>query len=158
MPKALRSSTPILSVGLRQRNATLPFPIFHLIGQRKGIGIAAAEPLYVVKLDPVMNRVIVGNRESAVSADCLVGRMNWVSIAEPTTPIRAQVQVRYRSPAVPVNVIPLENNQVKLVFDEPQFSITPGQAAVIYEGEIVLGGGIISGATPNGEPPIHRIT
>ncbi len=158
MPKALRSSTPILSVGLRQRNATLPFPIFHLIGQRKGIGIAAAEPLYVVKLDPVMNRVIVGNRESAVSAACLVGRMNWVSIAEPTTPIRAQVQVRYRSPAVPVNVIPLENNQVKLVFDEPQFSITPGQAAVIYEGEIVLGGGIISGATPNGEPPIHKIT
>ncbi len=148
MPKALRSSTPILSVGLRQRNATLPFPIFHLIGQRKGIGIAAAEPLYVVKLDPVMNRVIVGNRESAVSAACLVGRMNWVSIAEPTTPIRAQVQVRYRSPAVPVNVIPLENEQVKLVFDEPQFSITPGQAAVIYEGEIVLGGGIISGATP----------
>ena len=158
MPKALRSSTPILSVGLRQRNATLPFPIFHLMGQRKGIGIAAAEPLYVVKLDPVMNRVIVGNRESAVSAACLVGRMNWVSIAEPTTPIRAQVQVRYRSPAVPVNVIPLENEQVKLVFDEPQFSITPGQAAVIYEGEIVLGGGIISGATPNGEPPIHRIT
>ncbi|MFM7793793.1 MAG: aminomethyltransferase beta-barrel domain-containing protein, partial [Microcystis panniformis] len=52
----------------------------------------------------------------------------------------------------------LENAQVKLVFDEPQFSITPGQAAVIYEGEIVLGGGIISGATPNGEPPIHRIT
>jgi tRNA-specific 2-thiouridylase len=148
MPKALRSSTPILSVGLRQRNATLPFPIFHLMGQRKGIGIAAAEPLYVVKLDPVMNRVIVGNRESAVSAACLVGRMNWVSIAEPTTPIRAQVQVRYRSPAVPVNVIPLENNQVKLVFDQPQFSITPGQAAVIYEGEIVLGGGIISGATP----------
>jgi tRNA-specific 2-thiouridylase len=148
MPKALRSSTPILSVGLRQRNATLPFPIFHLMGQRKGIGIAAAEPLYVVKLDPVMNRVIVGNRASAVSAACLVGRMNWVSIAEPTTPIRAQVQVRYRSPAVPVNVIPLENNQVKLVFDQPQFSITPGQAAVIYEGEIVLGGGIISGATP----------
>ncbi len=68
----------------------------YTIGQRKGIGIAAAEPLYVVKLDPVMNRVIVGNRESAVSADCLVGRMNWVSIAEPTTPIRAQVQVRYR--------------------------------------------------------------
>jgi tRNA-specific 2-thiouridylase len=58
----------------------------YTIGQRKGIGIAAAEPLYVVKLDPVMNRVIVGNRASAVSADCLVGRMNWVSIAEPTHP------------------------------------------------------------------------
>jgi tRNA-uridine 2-sulfurtransferase len=115
----------------------------YTIGQRKGIGIAAPEPLYVVKLDPVTNRVIVGNRESAVSADCTVGRMNWVSIPEPTAPICAEAQVRYRSPAVPVQVIPLENQRIRLIFEEPQFSITPGQAAVIYDGERVLGGGII---------------
>jgi tRNA-specific 2-thiouridylase len=115
----------------------------YTIGQRKGIGIAAPEPLYVVKLDPVTNRVIVGNRESAVSADCTVGRMNWVSIPEPTAPIRAEAQVRYRSPAVPVQVIPLENQRIRLIFEEPQFSITPGQAAVLYDGERVLGGGII---------------
>lgn len=115
----------------------------YTIGQRKGIGVAAAEPLYVVKLDPVTNRVIVGGRESAVSADCTVGRMNWVSIAEPAAPIRAEVQVRYRSRAVPVNVIPLEGDRARLVFDEPQFSITPGQAAVLYDGDTVLGGGII---------------
>lgn len=115
----------------------------YTIGQRKGIGIAAAEPLYVVKLDPVMNRVVVGNRASAGQAECTVTRMNWVSIAQPSTPIRAEVQVRYRTPAVSVNVIPLEDGRVKLVFDEPQFGITPGQAAVLYHGEVVLAGGII---------------
>ena len=115
----------------------------YTIGQRKGLGIAAPDPLYVVKLDPAMNRVIVGDRESAGSLDCFVTRLNWVSMTEPTAPIRCEVQVRYRSSAVPVSVIPLEGDRVKLVFDEPQFGITPGQAAVFYDGEILLGGGII---------------
>ncbi len=115
----------------------------YTIGQRKGLGVAAAEPLYVVKLDRVMNRVIVGNRESAGSGECVVSRLNWVSMVAPTTPIRAQVQVRYRSSATPVTAIPLEGDRLKLVFDEPQFGITPGQAAVLYEGDKVLGGGII---------------
>jgi tRNA-specific 2-thiouridylase len=115
----------------------------YTIGQRKGLGIAAAEPLYVIGLDAVMNRVIVGDRTSATQPECTVQRVNWVSIAEPTAPIRAEVQVRYRSQPVSVTVIPLENSRVKLVFDEPQFSITPGQAAVWYDGDIVLGGGVI---------------
>ena len=115
----------------------------YTIGQRKGLGIAAADPLYVVKLDPVMNRVIVGDRESAGSLDCSVTRLNWVSITEPTASIRCEVQVRYRSSPVVVSVIPLEGDRVKLVFDEPQFGITPGQAAVFYDGEMLLGGGII---------------
>ena len=115
----------------------------YTIGQRKGLGIAAPDPLYVVKLDPAMNRVIVGDRDSAGSLDCFVTRLNWVSIAEPTAPIRCEVQVRYRSSAVVVSVIPLEGDRVKLVFDEPQFGITPGQAAVFYDGEMLLGGGII---------------
>jgi tRNA-uridine 2-sulfurtransferase len=115
----------------------------YTIGQRKGLGIAAAEPLYVVKLDAVMNRVVVGNRDSAGRSECILGRMNWVSIAEPTTPIRTEVQVRYRSNPAPVNVIPLGDSRVKLVFDEPQFGITPGQGAVFYDKEVLLGGGII---------------
>jgi tRNA-specific 2-thiouridylase len=116
----------------------------YTIGQRKGLGVAAPEPLYVVELDAVMNRVIVGNRESGGKTDCTVGQMNWVSIAAPSAPIRAQVQVRYRSQAVEADIIPLENHGVKLIFPEPQFGITPGQAAVIYDGERVLGGGIIN--------------
>ncbi|BFM40202.1 tRNA 2-thiouridine(34) synthase MnmA [Synechocystis sp. LKSZ1] len=118
----------------------------YTIGQRKGLGIAAPEPLYVVHLDPVLNRVIVGNRENAGSPDCFVSRLNWVSIPEPQAPIRCQAQVRYRSAAVPVQVIPL-GNRVRLVFDEPQFGITPGQAAVLYDGDCVLGGGIIEKKT-----------
>ena len=115
----------------------------YTIGQRKGLGIAAPDPLYVVKLDPAMNRVIVGDRDSAGSLDCSVTRLNWVSITEPMAPLRCEVQVRYRSSPVVVSVIPLENDRVKLVFDEPQFGITPGQAAVFYDGEMLLGGGII---------------
>ncbi|GBF85070.1 tRNA-specific 2-thiouridylase MnmA [Aphanothece sacrum FPU3] len=115
----------------------------YTIGQRKGLGVAAAEPLYVVKLDPIMNQVIVGKRDSGGRSDCTVGRMNWVSILEPVTPIRVQVQVRYRSSAVAVNVIPLGDNRLQLLFDDPQFGITPGQAAVLYDGEVLLGGGII---------------
>ncbi|PMB00944.1 tRNA 2-thiouridine(34) synthase MnmA [Fischerella thermalis CCMEE 5268] len=115
----------------------------YTIGQRKGLGIAAAEPLYVIALDAVNNKVIVGDRTKATQPECTVNRVNWVAIAEPASPIRAEVQIRYRSHPVPVTVIPLENSRVRLVFDEPQFSITPGQAAVWYEGEKVLGGGII---------------
>jgi tRNA-specific 2-thiouridylase len=125
----------------------------YTIGQRKGLGIAAPHPLYVVGLDPVMNRVIVGDRTSAARSECIVQRVNWVSIAEPTQPISASVQIRYRSEPVSVSVVPLEDpnllpgNRVKLIFDEPQVGITPGQAAVWYDGHTLLGGGII--ARPN---------
>jgi tRNA-uridine 2-sulfurtransferase len=115
----------------------------YTIGQRKGIGIAAPQPLYVVGIDPAKNQVIVGDRTVAETAEITVQRVNWVSIAAPTAPIRAEVQIRYRSAAVPCSVIPLEDSRVKLAFDQPQFSVTPGQAAVWYDGEILLGGGII---------------
>lgn len=115
----------------------------YTIGQRKGIGIAAAEPLYVIELDAANNRVIVGDRTKATQPECTVNRVNWVSIAQPSAPIHAEAQIRYRSSPVGVTIIPLEDSRVRLVFDEPQFSITPGQAAVWYEGDKVLGGGII---------------
>ncbi|MEZ2228670.1 MAG: tRNA 2-thiouridine(34) synthase MnmA [Microcoleus sp.] len=124
----------------------------YTIGQRKGLGIAAPEPLYVVELDAARNRVIVGDRLLAVESECYVQQVNWVSVAQPTAPIRAEVQIRYRSHPVPATVIPLESSQeaentrgtrVKLIFDEPQLSITPGQAAVWYEGDLLLGGGLI---------------
>ncbi len=119
----------------------------YTIGQRRGIGLAAPEPLYVVALDPIKNQVIVGDRTVATQGECTVKQINWVSMEPPTTPIRAEVQIRYRTPAVPVTVIPLAGgDRVKLVFDERQFGVTPGQAAVWYNGEILLGGGIIEPA------------
>lgn len=116
----------------------------YTIGQRKGLGIAAAQPLYVIGLDAGRNRVIVGDRDNAQDPDCTVQRTNWVSIPEPATPIRAEVQVRYRAEAVPATVIPIVGEgRVKLIFDQPQFGITPGQAAVWYDGDLLIGGGII---------------
>ncbi|MGB3513989.1 MAG: tRNA 2-thiouridine(34) synthase MnmA [Microcoleaceae cyanobacterium] len=123
----------------------------YTIGQRKGLGVSASHPLYVIDLDPVMNRVIVGDRDSASKMESTVKRVNWVSIVPPTMPIRAEVQVRYRSLPVVANIIPLGINEekpqdgfrVKLMFEEEVFGITPGQAAVWYEGDILLGGGII---------------
>jgi tRNA-specific 2-thiouridylase len=115
----------------------------YTIGQRKGIGIAAAHPLYVIGIDAVKNQVVVGDRTHAQNPDCTVKQINWVSMAEPTTPIHAEVQIRYRSPAVGATLIPLTGDRAKIVFDEPQFSVTPGQAAVWYDGDILLGGGVI---------------
>ena len=121
----------------------------YTIGQRKGLGIAAPNPLYVVKLDVGRNQVVVGERDSVTSSGCSVSRVNWVSIAPPTTPIKVQVQIRYRSRAVDATVVSTvsadeEGRHVKIIFDEPQFGVTPGQAAVWYEDSgRVLGGGII---------------
>ena len=115
----------------------------YTIGQRKGLGVSAPQPLYVIALDAINNKVIVGDRTKATQPECSVERVNWVSIAEPSSPIKAEVQIRYRSKPVPVTIIPLKNSRVRVVFDQPQFSITPGQAAVWYDKEKVLGGGII---------------
>jgi tRNA-specific 2-thiouridylase len=115
----------------------------YTIGQRKGLGIAYPEPLYVLKLDPGRNQVVVGPRSSAHYDRCGVSRVNWVSIAPPSAPIRAGVQVRYRTPPEPATVIPLGADRVQIQFDDPQFSITPGQAAVWYDDDRLLGGGVI---------------
>ena len=121
------------------------------IGQRKGLGVAWSEPLHVVKLDGAMNRVVVAPRREAARADCVVGAVNWVSIAPPSEAIAVEVQVRYRSEAVRAQLTPLpataadRPHRCQLVFEEEQFSITPGQAAVFYAGEMVLGGGLIQG-------------
>jgi tRNA-specific 2-thiouridylase len=119
----------------------------YTIGQRKGLGVAYSEPLYVIGLDTKNNRVIVGDRAATLSTECTVQRVNWVAIAPPDAPIRAEAQIRYRATAMPATIIPLENSRVKIVFDEPQSSITPGQAAVWYDGEVLLGGGIIERQT-----------
>jgi tRNA-specific 2-thiouridylase len=115
----------------------------YTIGQRKGIGIAAERPLYVIGIDAAKNRVIVGDREAAETSEFTVQRVNWVSITAPAAPIHAEVQVRYRSQPVGATIIPLPDERVKVVFDEPQFSITPGQAAVWYQADRLLGGGVI---------------
>jgi tRNA-specific 2-thiouridylase len=123
------------------------------IGQRKGLGVAWSEPLHVVRLDGAMNQVVVAPRADAARGTALVGAVNWVSVPPPEAPVEVAVQVRYRSAPEPARLIPLpateadraaqRPHRVRLEFAEEQFSITPGQAAVFYAGEVLLGGGLI---------------
>ena len=123
------------------------------IGQRKGLGVAWKEPLHVVRIDGAMNRVVVAPRSEAARSTCVVGAVNWLSMAPPERPVPVEVQVRYRSGPEQALLTPLppteadlaggRPHRVQLEFVEPQFSITPGQAAVFYAGEVVLGGGLI---------------
>lgn len=115
----------------------------YTIGQRKGLGVAAAHPLYVVSINAGKNEVVVGDRSEAQDRECTIDQINWVSLAPTDRPIRAEVQIRYRSPAAIATIMPLGSDRARIVFDEPQFSITPGQAAVWYDGDRVLGGGLI---------------
>jgi tRNA-specific 2-thiouridylase len=115
--------------------------------------VAWREPLHVVRLDPAFNRVVVAPRLEAARSGCLVHAVNWVSMAPAEQPLEVQVQVRYRSepetawlipkPATPAGAPAGGTGKVELQFASPQFSITPGQAAVFYAGEVVLGGGLI---------------
>ncbi|QNJ14501.1 tRNA (5-methylaminomethyl-2-thiouridylate)-methyltransferase [Synechococcus sp. A18-46.1] len=123
------------------------------IGQRKGLGVAWREPLHVIRLDPAMNQVVVAPRAEAGQRSCVVGAINWVSIAPLQQPLELEVQVRYRSEPVAAQLTPIPHtpedearqrpHRCRLKFLDDQFSITPGQAAVFYIGETVLGGGLI---------------
>ena len=115
----------------------------YTIGQRKGLGVAAPHPLYVIGFDVGRNQVIVGDRLAAHWRECWVRQINWVSIASPQTALRVSVQIRYRTPPVSATLYPEGDDRVHLVFDQPQFGVTPGQAAVWYDQDLLLGGGLI---------------
>ena len=116
----------------------------YTIGQREGIGLALGRPLYVIALDQPNNRLIVGSREELLARTLVAERVNWVSVAPPTGPMRAQVKIRSRHPGGEASITPLDGGRVRVDFDEPQSAITPGQAAVFYDGDMVLGGGWIA--------------
>ncbi len=114
----------------------------YTIGQRKGLGIGWHEPLYVIALNVQEKKVIVGekpylNKQELIAADC-----NW-NIEMPATTINAACRIRYRHFEVPALLEPLDRNRVRVVFDQGQDGITPGQAAVFYDGDLVIGGGWI---------------
>jgi tRNA-specific 2-thiouridylase len=115
----------------------------YTIGQRKGLGFASAKPVYVLALDTQNNRVIVGNDDELRKTEFEVETANWISIAEPAQPIRAEVKIRHKHEAAPATVEALPGNCARVVFDSPQRAVTPGQAAVFYDGDVVLGGGWI---------------
>jgi tRNA-specific 2-thiouridylase len=115
----------------------------YTVGQRRGIGISHEKPLYVVKIERLKNQIIVGEKEELLSAEFTAREVNWVAFDEPSEPVRAYVKARYRHNPVPATIHALDGDRAKIVFDEPQTAITPGQATVFYDGEEVVGGGWI---------------
>ena len=115
----------------------------YTIGQRRRIGISSPDPLYVVKIDVPRNRLVVGKREDLYSRSLDAKAVNWLSVAPPTENVRARVRVRYRSEEAQATITPTGTNSARVEFDEPQPAITPGQATVFYDGDVVLGGGWI---------------
>jgi tRNA-specific 2-thiouridylase len=114
------------------------------VGQRKGLGFAAGRPMYVVALEPETRRVIVGEDAELRRASCDVRDVNWVSIAAPERPIGAAVKVRHRHEPAAATIEALDATTARVRFSEPQRAVTPGQAAVFYDGDVVLGGGTIA--------------
>ena len=114
------------------------------VGQRKGLRLAVGVPLYVVSIDAEAGDVVVGPRTALEEHRCSVAEVNWVSGRLPEAPIRVQVQIRHRHPAAPATVLAIGSDRADVEFDEPQYAVTPGQAAVFYDGDEVLGGGWIT--------------
>jgi tRNA-specific 2-thiouridylase len=112
------------------------------IGQRKGLGVALGEKRFVTGIDPDLNVITIGPEEHLFADTLIAENVNWLS-GEPATPIRAGVKIRYRTPPAQATVTPLGDRTVSVTFDTPQRAITPGQAAVFYHGDEVLGGGAI---------------
>jgi len=117
---------------------------FYTIGQRRGLGISSAKPIYVVDLDAANNRVIVGE-DSALACDTFtVERCNWIPFDAPAGPLEVTAKIRYNHPGTPATVTPLSNGRAQVKLHAPQRAITPGQAAVFYQDDLVLGGGWIA--------------
>lgn len=115
----------------------------YTLGQRKGLGVACARPVYVCAIDTRANTVTLGGPERLMARSLVAGEWNWVGGAAPAGPIRAAAKVRYHQPDQPCLATPMPGGRVRLEFDDAQRAITPGQAAVLYKGDEVLGGGII---------------
>ncbi|HEX2905753.1 MAG TPA: tRNA 2-thiouridine(34) synthase MnmA [Phototrophicaceae bacterium] len=123
----------------------------YTIGQRKGLGVNSQEPLYVIAMNPYRNALVVGTADELGGTTLTAKRVNWVSGKMPVEPFRAEVKIRYKAQPVPAWVEPLPEARMAVQFDEPLRDITPGQGAVVYNGDQVLGGGIIEPMPTNNE-------
>ncbi|MBA3062220.1 tRNA 2-thiouridine(34) synthase MnmA [bacterium] len=116
---------------------------FYTIGQRKGLGISNGERLYVTAIDPERNAIVVGTKEDLLGDKLIASNLNWISMKKLKKPIKVKAKIRYLHSEAEVEVIPLDKEKIHVKFREPQMAITPGQAIVFYDGDIVVGGGVI---------------
>ena len=117
--------------------------IKYTIGQRKGLGIAFGEPIYVIKKDVINNTVILGRNSDLFGTTLTANNINLISCDKITEPMRVKAKIRYNQKEQPATVIQLDDDRIQVIFDEPQRAITKGQSVVLYDGDIVVGGGII---------------
>ena len=115
----------------------------YTIGQRKGLGIALGKPMFVVDIDPVKNTVVLGDNEDIFNKGLIAKDVNLISIDDIKEPIRVQAKIRYSAKPSNATVTKIGENRIKIEFDEPQRAITKGQSVVMYDGDKVVGGGII---------------
>lgn len=115
----------------------------YTIGQRKGLGIALNKPVYVCDKCAKTNTVTLGDNDDLFKTEVFVEDFNWLSIPQPESEIKASAKIRYNMKEQPCTVVPLENGKVKIIFEQPQRAITKGQASVVYDGDYIIGGGII---------------
>lgn len=115
----------------------------YTIGQRKGLGVSANAPQYVLGKDPDRNAVILGEDNRLYTRELTAERVNWLSVPEPDRPLSVTAKTRYSQREAAATVEPLPGGRIRMVFTEPQRAVTPGQAVVFYDGDLVLGGGTI---------------
>lgn len=116
---------------------------FYTVGQRKGLGIAAGHPLYVVDIDMEKNAVILGREEELYRPGLVAGDMNFIPFDSLKEPLKVEAKIRYAATPAPATIWPVEGGRVEARFDKPQRAITPGQSVVFYQGDMLVGGGII---------------
>ncbi len=117
--------------------------VHYTIGQRKGLGIALGKPVYVIDIDVNNNRVVLGEESDVFSKTLITKDLNFISIDKLTEPLEVYAKIRYSAKEAPAVIYPLENNRVEVDFEDKQRAITPGQSVVFYDGDIVVGGGVI---------------
>ena len=120
--------------------------VHYTIGQRRGLGISAQRPLYVSKIDAAGNTIIVSDKEKLASNGLIADDINLIAIDKLDRPYPAKVKIRLNQKAVDATVYPYQNGRIKILFDEPQLSVCPGQHAVFYSEDVVIGGGVIQRA------------
>jgi tRNA-specific 2-thiouridylase len=119
---------------------------YYTIGQRKGLGLSRREPLYVIGIDREKNAIIVGGKEAVYQDKLIASGVNWIAIEQPGQPIEVKARIRFRHREAEATATPLGEDRVYVKFREPQLAITPGQAVVFYQDDIVVGGGTIERA------------
>ena len=148
-PEAARPG-PIVDISGRQIGMHSGLPAY-TIGQRSGLGIAAAQPLYVLALDMVHNALVVGSSAELGRSWLHAGPINWIAGAQPWSTMNAEAQIRYRATPMPAGITPLKDGTAAVQLEAPLRDITPGQAVVFYQGEVCLGGGPIIRTRVDGE-------